>query len=641
MAEDERCEQCGSRTFDIDEDGRTYCDNGHEQARGHIVAEDDADFSQRGKTLRKREAKEKQKFSKVLRGSKAYQLYLQCWQYILWKQCHTLVHQEGLPAELWTIVRDLWTFWLTQLEDRLQASAGAPSATEIDTEGEPATISGNETTTDSESAGESKLGRKRKQTQGSPSLIDTIALSYMGVLLLRRPIGLATVLRWIQQEDIPYIRAIRHLPQEMKDRLPSEYHMSLDTIRLLEPDDLQIAILRRAQMYNSSYGMIMPPLNVNLFLLNYVRSLALPLEVYATVRRLSEVTKYVFSYPHAGTAANMRRQATTFPEAQLMSLVVIATKLLFPFDSQTVRRYPQHPNDPITLRLDWTAWLIAKDQFDKVSETMTEPDSLKSGSEIHVTDKDVFNLSDKQLDQYMDWFQRSWINSTSTQARQSQENALDKEILDMFPLHDLPEPVKTPEQDQQARALEQERLNTRIHEVQGTLLPRRAISLEEEAERGIDVLRPGEKYPRFFHVDELDKTDKVVRIFHEEAARAACLSLKALLRAVNRSEEKIERWLRDRRRQDVFGDDTSTEEKEMPETSPPTASGTLARNMEGVAEDEMPATSPPTASGTLARNMEGLELGQTLDPDTQEDVDVNAYIDMELLPELERSLSGF
>ncbi|KAK5043300.1 hypothetical protein LTR13_001071 [Exophiala sideris] len=617
MAEDDRCEQCGSRSFYVDEDGRTYCENGHEQARGVIVEEDDADFGQRGKTLRKKEAKEKQKFSRVLRGSKAYQLYLQCWQYILWKQCHALVHQKGLPAELWTIVRDLWTLWLSRLEGRLQTSTSATSATEVDTEGDPAMTSGNETTTDSESAGESELGRKRKQTQENPSLIDTIALNYLGVLLLRRPIGLATVLGWIQQEDIPYIRAIRHVPQEMKDRLPPEYHMSLDTIRLFEPDDLQLAIFRHAQMYNSSFGMIMPPLNVNLFLLSYVRSLALPLEVYIMVRRLSTAIRYDFAYPDAGTAETTRRQATTFPEARLMSLVVIATNLLFPFDSQTFKRYPQDPNDPMTLRLDWTAWLDAKGRSDKDSEKMTEPESLKPGSEIHVTDKDVFNMSNKQLDQYMDWFQRSWINSTPSQSQQAIENTLDKEILDMFPLHDVSEPVKTREQHQQARAVEQERLNTRIHEVQGTLLPRRAISLEEEAKRGIDVLRPGAKYPRFFHVDELDKTDKVVSIFHEEAARTACLSLKALLRAVNKSEEKIERWLRERRRQEVFGDEDSVE------------------------EHEMPATSPPTASGTLARNMEGLELGQTLNPDAQEDVDVNTFIDMELLPELERSLADF
>lgn len=394
----------------------------------------------------------------------------------------------------------------------------------------------------------------------------------------------------------------------MKDRLPPEYHMSLDTIRLLEPDDLQIAIHRRAQLYDSSFGMIMPPLNVNLFLLNYVRALALPLEVYTMVRRLSTIVRYDFSYSDASTPDKTQRHATTFPEAQFMSLVVVATKLLFPFDSQTVKRYPQDPNDPTTLRMDWAAWLNAKERFDQALENTIEPGSLKPGSEIHVTDKDVLNMSDKQLDQYLDWFQRSWINSSSSQAQQAQENALDKEILDMFPLHDVREPVKTQEQAQQNRAEEQERLNTRIHEVQGTLLPRRAISLEEETERGIDVLRPGANYPRFLHVDELEEADKVVSMFHQEAAQTACLSVKTLLRAVNKSEEKIERWLRERRRQEVFG-----------EEDPPAG------------EDELPTTSPPTVSGKLAKDMEELELGPMTDADIQDDVDTD--IGMEELPE--------
>jgi hypothetical protein len=41
------------------------------------------------------------RISLVLRGARAFQLFLQSWQFILWKQCHVLVHQKGLPAELW------------------------------------------------------------------------------------------------------------------------------------------------------------------------------------------------------------------------------------------------------------------------------------------------------------------------------------------------------------------------------------------------------------------------------------------------------------------------------------------------------------------------------------------------------------
>lgn len=64
MDDDNQCLFCGSTEFYVDEDGRTYCAQGHEQARGHVVDEDEADFANRGRVVRKKEVKEKQKFSR-------------------------------------------------------------------------------------------------------------------------------------------------------------------------------------------------------------------------------------------------------------------------------------------------------------------------------------------------------------------------------------------------------------------------------------------------------------------------------------------------------------------------------------------------------------------------------------------------
>ncbi|KAK7896968.1 hypothetical protein LTR67_004856 [Exophiala xenobiotica] len=642
MDDDDRCEQCGSTNFEVDEDGRTYCTNGHEQARGHIIAEDDADFARQGTTVRKKDARPKQKFSRILRGAKAYQLFLQCWQFILWKQCHALVHQKGLPAELWTIVRDLWTLWLSKLDHRLRDPTkadglAADTESEGECEDEPATTSANETDTERENFGDPDSHKKGKRTHESPQLVDTIALNYIGIILLRRPVSLARTFKWIQHEDIPFVRAIRHVPQEMKERLPSEYHLSLDTTRILERDDLQIAIYRLAQMYNTTFGMIMPPLNHNLLLLHYVRSLALPIEVYTMARRLNLITKYNFSYPD-GTSTSTettRRQATTFPEAQLISLVVVTTKLLFPFDSDTVKRYPKEPNEPTTLRMKWSAWLAAKHSFDTASSSddTTDLNGLQPGAEIHITDSDIFRMSDNQLDQYMDWYQRTWIKSSSdadSQARQSQsqsqsqqESALDREILDMFPLHDVQDPVKTRAHDQQARLDGQSRLDARIREVQASLLPRRAISSEEEVERGLELLRPGAMYPRYRHVEDLDLDNKaaaaaepvVVRIFHEEVAQTACLSIKALVKAVNKSEQRIEHWLREKRRREVFSEESTDEDM-------------------GHDDDNLLATSPP---GKLASEMAGLQLGRSsgIHDGSDIDVDMDMDLDMDMLPELE------
>lgn len=405
----------------------------------------------------------------------------------------------------------------------------------------------------------------------------------------------------------------------MKDRLPGEYHRSLDTIAILGRDDLQSAVYRRAKFYNLTFGMIMPPINQSLFLLNYIRRLALPIEVYTVARRLNMITNYEFCYPDLTTSADStRRQPTTYPEAQLISLVVTATKLLFPFDSHTIKRYPKDPNDPTTLRMNWSAWVEAKANFDNTASAADSSNSLRPGSEIHVTDNDIFEMTNHQLDQYMDWYQRTWIKGGTSQPGQSQEGGIDKDILDMFPLHELPSQVKTREQIQQAEEEEQIRLSTWIKRVQSSLLPRRAISAEEESDRGLDILRPGARYSRFRNPEDLSRGGKPVTIFHEEAAQTACLSVRALLMAVNRSEVKIELWQRERRRAEVLGEDDEEEAAD--------------EDMQGGAAVEeghdMLVSSPP---GTLAMDLGGLEIGQPVAMPDDQDMDID--IDMEMLPE--------
>ncbi|EXJ82645.1 hypothetical protein A1O3_06458 [Capronia epimyces CBS 606.96] len=625
MDEDNSCPQCGSTQLEVDEDdGRTYCENGHDQGRAPVVAEDDQDFARQGKVLKKKEAKEKQKASGVLHGARAYQLFLQSWQLILRKQCYALVYQKGLPPELWTIVRDLWVLWLSKLDHRLRdatesqprTGTGTGSASEAD----PATTSADETDTDPETEEGRRARQERDSTRVGPALVDTVVLNYLGILLLRRPIGLATLLKWIQQEDIPFIRAVRHVPAEMKDRLPGEYRLSLDSTRILEPDDLQAAVYRRAKMYTMSFGMTMPPLNHKLLFLGYVRSLALPIEVYSIAQRLNTIISYPFCYPDPTTWPSTRHRPTTYPETQMMSLIVVATKLLFPFDSQTVKRYPKDPNDPTSLRMNWAAWLDAKRRFDDPKTDSTDgihdgPAGLDPGSEIHVTDSDILKMTDRQLDQYMDWYQRTWTAKPDQQTW-SRKHALDKEILDLFPLHDLPERIKSREEHERTVAEDQARVTARIKEVQASLASRKAIPPEEEDEQGMEVLRPGTMYPQIRHVEDLDHADGWVKVFHEEAALTACTSVKRLLRAVNHCEETIEQWLRARRREEVFRDDNENEddgEEELLSVDQQEEEDRhLASDLEDAAGPRMPvlATSPPAASAsrTLARDLKGLEI---------------------------------
>ena len=83
-----------------------------------------------------------------------------------------------------------------------------------------------------------------------------------------------------------------------------------------------------------------------------------------------------------------------------MSLIVIATKLSQPFDN--IPRDHESDADPTSVKIDWGKW----------RQIMAEPpsDRLRRGEEIKVTDLDVFSMNDKKLDDYLDWYQRTWID---------------------------------------------------------------------------------------------------------------------------------------------------------------------------------------------------------------------------------------
>ena len=89
-----------------------------------------------------------------------------------------------------------------------------------------------------------------------------------------------------------------------------------------------------------------------------------------------------------------------------MSLIVIATKLSQPFDD--IFRYPKSDADPSSVQIDWTKWV----------QIMAEPHShgLRRGEAIHITDADVLGMSEKAMDDYLDWHQRNWIDDRNAKS---------------------------------------------------------------------------------------------------------------------------------------------------------------------------------------------------------------------------------
>lgn len=123
--------------------------------------------------------------------------------------------EKNLPAELETVVRDMW-------ELRVRDLAGLKSAGGRDGEDGQESGSGTEATLySSQSEGEmsdvsaassashrriwrSQVGERWKM----PRLLDTLALCYLGTLLLRLPYRVGDFQRWAKADEILYLGAV-------------------------------------------------------------------------------------------------------------------------------------------------------------------------------------------------------------------------------------------------------------------------------------------------------------------------------------------------------------------------------------------------------------------------------------------------
>ena len=280
-----------------------------------------------------------------------------------------------------------------------------------------------------------------------------------------------------------------------------------------------------------------------------MKRLALPLEVYPAVKHLNDIVKFPFTYL---SKSNRRRNALAQPEAQLVSLIIVAVKLLFPFESATVKRYPHSLNEPAAQRVDWTAWIEARKNLESDGKESGGDRKFKKGQEIEVIDSDIFNMSDTQMDSYMDWYQRTWTKPADAA---DEDTSVRKGILDMFPLKPLPAKDESADATRNEE-LEQARLQV-VSDVHSMIKMRRPIPDDEAQQLGDTVVnRPGMRYIRYRTVEELEGPAKA---FYEAAAEVACLSLKSLVQAVMLTERRITILRNAKRRAERFGEEMDIE----------------------------------------------------------------------------------
>lgn len=216
---DESCteEGCRARKFYIS-DGKKFCQRGHEQYGFTQTQQDEDDFNNQGKKTRKKK-EESEKIETVFSGKEARELYLCCWQLVLWKQVHWLVNVKKFGGELETVVRDLWDLRVRVL---VKGDGKREEAYGSGIEGFSSTEDGG---TGTDRTGGRTLGSRGSRRSGVggedrlPKLVETLGLCYLGMVLMRLPMSLGEVLRWATNDEIIYTRAVSCLADVMINRI--------------------------------------------------------------------------------------------------------------------------------------------------------------------------------------------------------------------------------------------------------------------------------------------------------------------------------------------------------------------------------------------------------------------------------------
>lgn len=354
-----------------------------------------------------------------------------------------------------------------------------------------------------------------------PTMLQSLTLCYMGVWLLRLPITLGDMIKWVQQGELLYFRAIKEIPREMKDRLPAQYHFMLDPQSLLTAKKLHHAVTATFLLYQRDFSMEFPSINVPLQLFRYIEELALPIEVYPAVQKLASLLSYDFAHLHNEQKKKLR--IIDFPEAQLISTIIIAVKLLYPFDD--LKRYPSSAEDSSVAVLNWETWHQAKQEYE---DKVCDGSKLSYEAAAKISEIDVLKMADSAIDDYLDYFHKTWTVD-DPQAR-DEDADFRIALLDMFPVG---QSTSTSSCNINISKLRSHKIKV----VQRSLKLRRVVTKEQDHTLEKKVVRPGSMDQRYRHATDLDGYAKA---FYTAAAEFAGLDLQSVVRAVYLTEQRIE-----------------------------------------------------------------------------------------------------
>ena len=264
------------------------------------------------------------------------------------------------------------------------------------------------------------------------------------------------------------------------------------------------------------------------------------MDTYTAVCHIASILDCDFAFP----PLRKRQPLSNLPEIQLVSMLVVATKLYHPFDS--VDRYTRSLTEIGYLTIHWDVWVREHKTF---TASLRGNKPFEPGSELNFNEHDAMAMSDEQMDHYLDWYEKTWIDS---EEKEHTFRSLPQELLDMFPtgrpnvsITTVP-PKKNPEKQTEHEALIQ-----RVLSAQKSLKTRGIVSEGKVGKQTKRVRRIGSSYKRYRRVEDLPDYAKAI---YEATAKLAGLSLQTLVLAVFRMERKLQTWREEELRREAEED---------------------------------------------------------------------------------------
>ena len=212
------------------------------------------------------------------------------------------------------------------------------------------------------------------------------------------------------------------------------------------------------------------------------------------------------------------------------------------------------------LTINWDIWHDAQKDHDAGTDA---DGGLARDMAINMTEQDVFTMSAPRMDDYLDWYEKTWIDDEDKDRR-----TLPEQLLNMFPTVRLDGSAATEVDVNEGMRTVQNRLLDKLEATQRNLKIRDVILDVSERWHSEPVRRIGSLYKRYRQVEDLTVQAKA---FYEAVAGFAGVSLSTLVKAVYKMETNLHRWrdeqrkTRAREKENVHAVDTAYYNEDQPD----------------------------------------------------------------------------